>query len=172
MSQSDLITWTPTGGGQAVGSLREWLMVTFYCVLWGGWMLAWETRKRRVANVYPAFLPVNVFIWILSGLTFGLLMTFKWQALRSPLLFVTIGSLICGLAITRLSRHERSKAFKQPVTWMKTVSFLVSMSGFALLLVPRAILHTIGYLCLVAAGVLLTLDYFQSKRQELRPITK
>jgi hypothetical protein len=147
-------------------------MVTFYGVFWGSWMLAWETRKRRAANVNPAFLPANVFIWILSGLTFGLLMTFRWQALRSPLLFVTIGSLICGLAISRLSRHERSKAFKQPATWMKAASFFVSMCGFALLLAPQAVLHTIGYLCLVAAGVLLALDYFQSKRQELRPITK
>jgi len=154
--------------------LREWLMVTFYCVFWGRWMLAWETRKskRRAANANPAFLPANVFIWILSGLTFGLLTTFKWQALPSPLLFITVGSLLCGLAITRLRRHERSKAFKQPATWMKTVSFFVSMSGLALLLVPQAILHTIGDLCLVAAGVLLALDYFQSKRQGLRPITK
>ena len=103
-----------------MGSLREWLMVTFYCVFWGRWMLAWETRKskRRAANANPAFLPANVFIWILSGLTFGLLTTFKWQALPSPLLFITVGSL-CGLAITRLRRHERSKAFKQPATWME-----------------------------------------------------
>jgi NhaP-type Na+/H+ or K+/H+ antiporter len=155
-----------------MGSLREWLMVTFYCMFWGGWMLAWETRKRKAASVKPAFLPASVFIWILSGLTLGLLMTFKWQALRSPLLFITVGSLMCGLVITRLTRHERSKAFKQRVTWMKTMSFFVLMGGLALLLVSQAIIHTIGYFCLVAAGLLLALDYFQSRRQELRPISK
>jgi len=155
-----------------MGPMREWLMVAFYCVFWGGGMLAWETRKRRAASIKPAFLPVSVFIWILSGLTFGLLMTFKWQALRSPLVFITVSSLMCGLAITRLSRHERSKAFKQPVTWMKTVSFFVFMGGLALLLLPETILHTMGYLCLVAAGALLAVDYFQTRRQELRPISK
>lgn len=153
-----------------MGSWREWLMVAFYCAFWGGWMLAWETRKRRAVNVHPAFLPANVFIWILTGLTFGLLMTFKWQALRSPLLFVTLGSMVCGLAITVLSRHERSKAFQQPATWMKTASFFVFMSGLAFLLVP--ILHTIGYLCFIAGGTFLALDYFQTKRQELRTIPK
>jgi ribose/xylose/arabinose/galactoside ABC-type transport system permease subunit len=116
-------------------------------------MLAWETRKRRAANVHPAFLPANVFIWSLIGLTVGLLMTFKWQALRSPSVFVTLGSMVCGLAITVLSRHERSKAFQQPVTWMKTASFFVFMSGLAFLLVP--ILHTIGYLCFIAGGIFL-----------------
>jgi hypothetical protein len=150
-----------------MGTMRDWLMVAFYCVFWGGWMLAWETRKRRAASIKPTFLPATVFIWIPSGLTFGLLMTFKWQALRSPLVFITVGSLMCGLAITRLSRHERSKAFKQHVTWMKTVSFFVLMGGLALLLAPQAILNMIGYFCLVATGALLALDYFQSRRQEL-----
>ena len=155
-----------------MGTLRQWLMVALYCVGWGGWMLVWETRKSRAASLKPAFLPASILIWFPAGLDFGLLMTFKWQALRSPVVFITIGSLMCSLATTMLTIHERSKAFKQPVTWMKTVSFFVSMSGLALLLVPQAILHTIGYLCFVAAGVLLALDYFQSKRQELRPITK
>jgi FtsH-binding integral membrane protein len=141
-------------------------------VFWGGWMFAWETRKRRAASVKPAFLPASIFIWILSGLTLGLLTTFKWQALRSPLVFITVGSLMCGLVIARLSRHERSKAFKQPMTWLKTVSFFVLMGGLALLLVPQAVLHTIGYFCLVATGGLLALNYFQSRRQELRPISK
>ena len=146
---------------EAMESMREWLMVAFYCVFWGGGMLAWETRKRRAARVEPAFLPASAFLWLLSGLALGLLMTFKWQALRSPLVFTTGGSLACGLVVARLSRHERSKAFKQPVTRMKTMSFFVLMGGLALLLVPQAILHTIGYFCIAAAGGLLAMDYFQ-----------
>lgn len=172
MSQSVLVTWTPTRSDEAMGTLRQWLMVAFCCVGWGGWMLVWETRKRRAASLKPAFLPASILIWFPAGLDFGLLMTFKWQALRSPVVFVTVGSLVCALAIIRLTRHERNKAFTQAVTWMKTVSFFVLMGGLALLLVPQAILHTIGYFCIVAAGALLALDYLQSRRQDLPPISK
>jgi len=155
-----------------MGNLREWLLVAFYCVFLAGWMLVWETRKRKAADIRPALPPASILIWILVGLSFGLLMTFGWQAVHSPLVFITVGSFVCGLGITGLSRHERSKAFKQAGTWMKTASFFVFMGGLALLLVPQATLHKIGYLCLVAGGALLALDYFQSKQQGLPPISK
>jgi ribose/xylose/arabinose/galactoside ABC-type transport system permease subunit len=155
-----------------VGTMHQWLTVAFYCVFWGSWMLAWETRKRRAASLKPTLLPASLLIWILAGLNFGLLMEFRWQALRIPLVFVTAGSLVCVLAITRITRHERNKAFKPAVTRMKTVSFFVLMGGLALLLVPHPLPQMIGYFCLVGAGALLALDHFQSSRQGSRPISK
>jgi len=151
--------------------MREWLTVAFCCVFWGGVMLAWETRKRRAASLKPAFLPVSVLVWLLSGLTFGLVSTFQWEAVRSPLVFFTAGSIFCGLAVTRLSRRERTKAFKEPVTWVKTAAFFVLIGGLASLLVPQPIVQTIGRLFLIAGGVLAAVDYFQSRRRSEKTLS-
>jgi hypothetical protein len=157
-------------GGEPMGTMREWLMVAFYCVFWGGWMLAWETRKRRAANLKPALLPASILIWIFSGLTFGLLMTFKLQASHSPLVFITVGSFVCAAIVTRLARQERSRAFKQLHTWAGNTAFFVFMAGLLLFLLHRAI--PIGCLLLVAGGVLYWLDYFQSKDRESQAFSK
>jgi len=87
------------------------------------------------------------------------------------MVFFTAGSIICGLAVTRLSRHERAKAFNQSVTWMKTAAYFVLMGGLALLLVPQAVVHTIGHLFLIAGGVLVAVDYFQSRRRSERTLS-
>ena len=155
-----------------MGTMRDWLFVAFCCVFWGGGMLALEARRRKAAGLKTAFLPASTVMWMLNGLIFGLWMTFESQAFRSPLVFITAGSLMCSVATAWFSRHERVRAIKQPGSLMKTVAFFVSMGGFALLLVPQATLHTIGLLCLIAAGALLAVDYFQSRRQELGSINK
>ena len=94
-----------------MGNLREWLLVAFYCVFLAGWMLVWETRKRKAADIRPALPPASILIWILVGLSFGLLMTFGWQAVHSPLVFITVGSfyvawVLLGSAATNVAKHS------------------------------------------------------------------
>jgi FtsH-binding integral membrane protein len=153
-----------------MGTGREWLMVAFYCVFWGGWMLAWETPKRIAANLKPALLPASVLIWILSGLTFGLLMTFKLQASHSPLVFITVASFACAILVTRLTRRERSKAFNQWHSWMGKSGYFLMMATAMLLLIHRAI--PVACLLGVAGGVLYWLDYSQPKAREPQAFVK
>ena len=139
-----------------MGTMREWLIVAFNCVLWGGWMLAWETRKRKAANLEPGLLPASILIWILGGLGFGLFVTFKWRAFQLPLIFVTIASFGVGSVIALLYRSERSKAFNQRTSWQRTVALFLLLVGLPLLLVDRA--RPIAYLSFVAIGVFFLLD--------------
>jgi hypothetical protein len=109
-----------------VGTIREWLQVAFFCVFWGGWMLAWETRKRKAAHLEPALLPASILVWFMGGLNFGLIMAFGWRVVQRPIVFILAASFVIGSAIGMLSSKERSKAFKQRQSWTGIVLFLSS----------------------------------------------
>ena len=152
-----------------MGSTLDWLMVMFYLVFWGGGMLAWETRKRKAANVEPSLLPASILIWVLAGLEFGLVMTFKWKAFQSPLVLVTAASFLGSSGVAILCRHERSRAIKLAQGWWRVLSFFLLMAGLVLFLVGKA--SAIAYLLIVAAAVLYLLDHFHSGDRE-SPVLK
>lgn len=144
-----------------MGTPLEWALVAFYCLFFGGWMLAWETRKRKKANVKPNFLPASAVVWFFSGLTFGLLMTFRLRASHSPLVFLTVGSFVFAAVAIALTAQERNKPFKQVHGWEKTASFFLLMTALLLLLIHQLI--PLACLLGIAAGVLSWLAYLKSK---------
>lgn len=121
-----------------MGTTWDWLTVVFGSVFWGGCMLAWETHRRKAANLEPALLPVNIMIWTLVGLCFGLSSTFGWKALQWPLVLLTAACFVGTFIIGFLYRRERSKAFPKAFNrrqaWLRTALFFLVMLGLGLLL--------------------------------------
>ena len=40
-----------------MGTVGEWVSLSFYTIFSGGWMLFWTARKRKQAQIKPALLP-------------------------------------------------------------------------------------------------------------------
>ncbi len=147
-----------------MGTMREWLMVGFYSVFWGGWMLIWETRKRKAANLKPVILPASILIWTLSGLGFGLVMVFRSKVVQWPLVIAFAASFAGTFAVSMVYNRERNKAFNQRPAWLRTVSFFLLMGALALLASDKA--TPVAYLAVITVGVLFLLDYSQSRNRE------
>jgi hypothetical protein len=148
-----------------MGTVRDWFMVALYSVFWGGWMLAWETRKRKAANLEPTLLPSSIAIWTLGGLSFGLFMAFPWKSFPWPLKLIAAASLLAGGLISFIDRTERSKIIiNQRQSWRRVVPFLLVMGGCALLLLDKG--KPIAWLSLIAGGVFYLLEYFESRGRE------
>jgi peptidoglycan/LPS O-acetylase OafA/YrhL len=73
-----------------MGTMREWVWVSFGAIFWGGFMLLWTAHKRRKAQIKPVVLFKDVLGWALMGLWFGLVTTFNWQAFHWPLILATV----------------------------------------------------------------------------------
>src|SRR5271170_306481 len=97
-----------------MGTMREWVDAGFCAIFWGGWMLIWESRKRKAANVKPIILPASILIWTLAGLGFGLSMGFGSKALQWPLAIAIAASFAGALVVSIVYDSERNKAFNQP----------------------------------------------------------
>jgi hypothetical protein len=148
-----------------MGTMREWVDVGFSSIFWGGWMLIWESRKRKAANLKPVILPASILIWALSGLGFGLAMGFGSKALQWPLAIAIAASFAGALVISVVFNRERDLAFNQPPIWLRIVSFFLIVGAFALLAIDKA--TPIAYLAFIAVGVLNLLDYFQFRDRGL-----
>ena len=152
-----------------MGSTRDWLSVAFMAAFWGGWMLAWETHKRKAANLEPALLPASILVWILSGLNFGIFMVFRWRAFARPLVFATAACFVCSSVIAILYSRERSKAFKKRPSRLHIESFFFIMAGLALLVAFRA--SPVAYLSAAGVGLLYLSEYLRLRDQESRVIS-
>ena len=89
-----------------MGTTREWGAVAFAAIFWGGWMLVWMTLLRKPKHAISS---LDVIVWALMGLVYGLTMTFHWRAFRVPLVFLTVGALTCALGAGMLFRQKGSK---------------------------------------------------------------
>jgi hypothetical protein len=156
-----------------MGNWKQWLAVVLTSLFWAGWMSVLEIRRRKAAKIEPMKFGAIIPRWILPGLTFGFLCTFRWQAFHVPLVFLTVSIFVLDFATARIIRENPFDVFVRPVpymkvTWMKASSFFLLMTGFASLLVPQAVPQVIGELFVVAGGTILMFDYFHSRRRKPR----
>lgn len=145
-----------------MGSFLDWLEVILSALFWGGGMLAWESHERKSINFEPAL----VLGWALSGLSFGLVVTFKWDAARWPLVLVSSAGYL-GAVILRARYIPKQKRRK---SWGRVFQFLVLIATFVLLFRVKA--SPIAYMTLGAIGIIYLVEYFQSKDREAEPLGK
>lgn len=84
-----------------MGTLRDWFEVIFLGFLWAGLTL-WLSTFRQAAGTTRRILGFRrVLSFSLVGLWFGLMLTFRWNALHPPLIFLTVASFLGGILAAR-----------------------------------------------------------------------
>lgn len=150
--------------------MRNWLSLAFFWLFWGGWMLMWEIRKRKAANIEPALLPASILHWTCAGLLFGLVMTFRWNALRWPIVAVTAASFLGASATSMLYSRQRDKAILAELSWWRTACFFLVMVGLALILANKA--RPLVYATFVAALASYVLHCWEWRKRRSQELTK
>lgn len=92
--------------GEFMGTTKEWIEVAFAGIFWGGWMLVWSALRNRQKS-RPAVSSMDVIVWTLAGLCYGIMTTFHWQrASHPPIVFLLVASLVGALVAARFLRPK------------------------------------------------------------------
>ena len=93
-----------------MGTAKQWIEVAFAGCFWGGFMLLWSVRKRKVAKIRPYLDFSDALAWGLMGLWFGLVTTFGWQATRTPLIFLVIAAFSGSVIVVVIGRPKTTES--------------------------------------------------------------
>ena len=87
-------------------ALPDWLLVIFFAVFWVGFVL-FVRGIRRPEVARPSSKVGQVLSLSLVGIWFGIVMTFRWNAFRAPIVYLTVASLLAGFLVARwpFARH-------------------------------------------------------------------
>ena len=85
-----------------MGTSSEWIKVVLLGGFWGLWMILWSAHRRTSMNLRPAWCLEEALSWLLTGLSFGIVVVFPLRrAFGMPLIFVTVaafvGSVVVGI---------------------------------------------------------------------------
>jgi hypothetical protein len=90
-----------------MGTLQRWLNVALSGAFWAGCMLLFDLIGNCRAGQYSV---PRILSTILSGFCFGLMLTFGWDAVRAPLIYLvmpaSIAFALAGLFYRRATRNQ------------------------------------------------------------------
>jgi len=75
----------------------NWIVVAVAAIVFGGLRLMRTIRRRKADNIRVSIDDVLYYGFV--GLELGLLITFRWQAFHSPLVFL-VGLVFVGIVVT------------------------------------------------------------------------
>jgi hypothetical protein len=87
-----------------MGRASEWIRVALSGTFWGGFMLIWDTLRKRSKNQKPVFSIRDALVWILGGFLFGFWSTFGWQSFRWPLVLFSAVAFAGMVIVSKLFR--------------------------------------------------------------------
>lgn len=89
-----------------MGTVYDWFKVLTVGAIWAGFMGLWAgSGLMPLGKPRRLYRGMRVVLFVLLGLAFGLVETFRGRTFRSPLVFLFVGLVICGLVISRFLRH-------------------------------------------------------------------
>lgn len=91
-----------------MGTGGEWIEVILSAVFWGGGMLLWDFWRESDERMKQVLSWSNLLSLALLGLTFGIGTTFRWRAIRWPLILVVVATFVCGAVFARLGTRKHS----------------------------------------------------------------
>ncbi len=92
-----------------MGTTGEWLQAILWGELWGAWMFAWSTYRRRSENLKPAWRVEEILTWALTGLWFGIMTTFHWRrAVHMPIVFVAVAAFVGACLVAGVGSKRRA----------------------------------------------------------------
>jgi hypothetical protein len=91
---------------ETMGTANDWIVVACAAIFWGGFMLLWESLNRSDEHIKPAVSLVDVLLWAVAGLGFGIGTTFRWRAFHWPLILPMTATLAAFFILARLVRRK------------------------------------------------------------------
>jgi hypothetical protein len=96
-----------------MGTAKQWIEVAFTGGFWAGFMLLWDLIQGRKAGRFAFSYILST---ILSGFLFGAVMTFGWQVVHTPLVYLALAALVAivlsGLQYRYTFRLRTKAGFK------------------------------------------------------------
>jgi hypothetical protein len=94
-----------------MGTAKQWIEVAVTGGIWAGFMLLWDLMHGRKAGRF-AF--SYLLATILSGFMFGVVTTFGWQVVHTPLVYLAIPAVVAIVLLGFQYRHNDRLRKEQP----------------------------------------------------------
>jgi len=85
-----------------MGTSHQWLHVAFMGGFWAGGMLLFDAMRR---DNFGQSARAHILFTIVGGFWFGLVVTFGWNAVRTPLIYLVIPALVAPVVGGLFSRR-------------------------------------------------------------------
>ena len=96
-----------------MGTAKRWIEVALTGGFWAGCMLLFDMMR---GDNFGQSTRAHILSTIVAGFWFGLLVTFGWQAVHSPLLYLVIPAFVSTVLAGLLYRQRRLRSQAKPST--------------------------------------------------------